>query len=756
MSLSGPAWGQLDTGRRLQIKGNVEYDRFTLHPYDYLNFFPYYVGYGLGKKVDMPAVEVLDQLEIPILSDAFDHEHRYTSHQLFQRGNDWGVLANGFLKLYPGNVLDFMNEWTIGLKFRSTTIKQAERDIIAKLDKRPDIDYFDYYDTEFDHVSHHNNDLDSRLGALKQIDGLIGRIWTAIKSSSRAGETALILISDHGFNSTERAYSQGFNIVKLLGSSAGGGHHVVTKRRLMLDYSIKGLYPLTPIIRTTASDPFYLKGQSDPYPTALVDFDGNERTSIHLRNSDLNLLHILHQEIQKRDLDADVKKAAIREFFEVVSRKMPVWRKNVTELSEELLALSRRVREQRAKMPANGSKKPPPKLSRGESEKIRRAAELVRIDEATENDYREYLRTLNNLVLLTAPGADLESTKIQDLIAPGSMGEQNSLYQLQNYIVGLSPAGLVLDADGSIDEIKSFTRVDYFKMLYDQRVRNDVQRGVGNRPVDMIALRLPIAGLKPLLDEEIVDDAVWLYGGEDRQALLLTRTGTDGEISYRYLPISNLRSDAAGKLSFKREEIGNGFPLEMAEDPEFAVPMEKRVEWLRGWHTETEWMRAAHKTRYATAIVGLNEHVQRHPLYDDAAANGISQDDLLIQRFRQRQRDLTEADLLVLANSQWNFDVRGFNPGGNHGSFFRVSSNSTFMVAGGENTGIPRGLAIAEPYDSLSFVPTLLRLMGRVDENNQPNEDLRRRGFRQFSGRVVRELTEPVSTHSRPLPGSGK
>jgi len=38
-------------------------------------------------------------------------------------------------------------------------------------------------------------------------------------------------------------------------------------------------------------------------------------------------------------------------------------------------------------------------------------------------------------------------------------------------------------------------------------------------------------------------------------------------------------------------------------------------------------------------------------------------------RFRQRQRGLTEADMLILANNHWNFDVRGFNPGGNHGSF---------------------------------------------------------------------------------------
>ena len=34
------------------------------------------------------------------------------------------------------------------------------------------------------------------------------------------------------------------------------------------------------------------------------------------------------------------------------------------------------------------------------------------------------------------------------------------------------------------------------------------------------------------------------------------------------------------------------------------------------------------------------------------------------------------------------------------------------MFAGGDETGIPRQLLIDEPYDSLSFVPTILNLMG--------------------------------------------
>jgi hypothetical protein len=53
MSLSGPSWSLLDTGQHLQIKSNVEFDRYTLHSYDYLNFIPFYINYSLSRRVDM-------------------------------------------------------------------------------------------------------------------------------------------------------------------------------------------------------------------------------------------------------------------------------------------------------------------------------------------------------------------------------------------------------------------------------------------------------------------------------------------------------------------------------------------------------------------------------------------------------------------------------------------------------------------------------------------------------------------------------
>lgn len=746
MSLSGPSWGQLDTGQHLQIKGNVEYDRFTLYPYDYLNFIPYYINYGLSKKADMPAAEVMDQLEIPLLCDAFPYDKRYTSQQLYQRGNDWAVLASGFVKLYPGDPKDFIDEWTIGLNFRKVTIDQAERDILGKLVKRPHIDYYDYYDGSFDHVSHHNSDTESRLADLKVLDRTIGKIWVAIQNSSRADETALVLVSDHGITSREKVYSQGFNLVKMLASSAGGGNHVITKRRLMLDYSILGIYPLVPLITTTSSESNYLKGQSKEYPTALVDFDGNERSSVHLRNSELNIIHILLQQLQREKMPTDTKAAAVNAIFQIIEKHRNDWRETADQLGEEIDALHRWIEaQQKVVVPLKKPKSGEPGPARGVLEENTRALALIELAVKTEADYRKYILMLNNLLWLNRATFDAGKVKIQDLVGPGVMGEPNSVHQLQNYVTGLSLGGLILNEKKDLDLERSFARINYFEFLNAQKVRSNVQPELSNRPVDFVAVRLPIESIADSLPSGIVvnEDPIWLYGSNDKQALLLSRPNTAGVQSYRYLPIAGLRQDAAGKMTFQVKEWGEGFPLEYFEDKDLAIPVAERSRWLSEWHTELEWLGAVHKTMYSNAILGLNEQLDRHPVFADDDKD-LSNDEKLIRRFRQRQRHLTEADMLIMADNHWNFDVRGFNPGGNHGSFFRSSTNSTFMIAGGTKTGIPRGLAVEQPYDSMSFMPTILRLMGKIDDENVPNAEMRERGFRKFPGRVVKEITNPV------------
>lgn len=742
MSLSGPSWSLLDTGQHLQVRGNVEFDRYTLHSYDYLNFIPLYIENIAGRRVDMPGVEVLDELGLPLLMDAFPHGERYISFQLYQRGVRWMTLGlglrNRFTTRSPRELVD---EWTMGIEGRNIIMDQLERELIEKLGN-PRIRYLDYYSSEFDHAAHHNNDEASHLVALQELDALVGRIWTAIQKTPQAAETALIVVSDHGINTDNRVYSQGFNLVKLLGSREGGGHHVVTKRRLMLDYSLKGIYPLVPLITTTTDQSYYLKGQSTPYPTALLDFDGNERAAFHLRDSDLNVLHIIFQQLQRKDTAPALRRALADAFFKTIERRRDDWQANLAQLNEELGALRRLLEQERVEIDAQPKKWTKADTDAGRDREAQRLFARYDSGMGDERDYVEYMRTLTNLLSLRRESFEPSRLRIEDFIARGAMGEPNSIYKLQNYVVGVATGGFVVASDGSLDMTKSFKRVDYFSLLQGAAVRNNVQPGVDNHPIDFVAVRVPSELLASELEGERLStgDAVWLYGGTERQALLLSREDEAGRLSLRYLPVSNLRQEADGTIRFTRERWRAGLPLKILEDEALNVPEGQRASWLDDWHTDLEWLRAVHKTTYSNAIVGLNEQLSRHvPLTLQTDAPGLSSDERLIRRFRQRQRRLSETDVLVMANNHWNFDVRGFNPGGNHGSFFRVSTHSTLMLAGGERTGIPRREVVEEPYDSLSFVPTVLALTGQLRDERVPMPVLWQRGFRPFPGRIIRE-----------------
>ena len=744
MSLSAPSWSLLDTGQHLQIKGNVEFDRYTLHSYDYLNFIPFYLNGALGARIDMPAVEVLDSLGVPLLIDAYPNSERYITFSLYQRGPRYLTLSNGLQNRFKKAPKELFDEWTMGLEMRSTVGDQLLRELLAGLSD-PKVRYLDIYLTDFDHIAHHNNDLQSQLFVLKQIDSMVGQIWSTIQKSQNANETALVLVSDHGFNTDEKVYSQGFNLVKLLGSLQGGGHHVITKRRLMLDYSIKGVNPLVPLITTTTQDTYYLKGQSTDYPTAMLDFDGNERASVQLRDCDLNLLHMLLQQLQREDLPAKLREPVTKTFFTTIDRRRPQWQSDVADLQAEMGALHRPIEQQRKLVEALPKKFTREEVEAGRDDAAKRVS--VQLDRwlREEREYTDYITTLQNLLSLSPANFTPAKLKIEDVIHKQAMGDPNSIYQLQNYLAGIGPAGLVLNKDGSLDMDRSFVHINYFSLLLGSTVRNNVQDGLSNRPIDMIATLLSANLIRPTIDEEnISDDVIWINGGTDKQALLLSRSDSRGQLSFRYQPIKNLTQDEAGQLHFELTDWQPDLPLRIFEDRQLAIPSADRAAWLSQWHTDVEWLRAIHKTHYSSGLIGLNEELGRHPFEKlSPDQRGISDDEGLMRRFMRRQRHLVEPDLLIVANNHWNFDVRGFNPGGNHGSFFRISTHSVFMVCGGRKTGVAEGAIVSEPYDSLSFVPTMLALTGNLRDDSNPIPVLWEKGFRRFPGRVVKELLPP-------------
>ncbi len=609
----------------------------------------------------MAGAELLDEQGVPLLVDRFPLEQRYQSFQLFQRGVRWKTLSDAIHNKLRAPLKELFDEWQTGFSFSSSINEQQERELIAKL-KDPNIRYLDFYTGDYDHVGHLADDPVAQLRVIESIDALVGRVWAAIEASPLADSTTLILVSDHGMNTNGGTYSQGYSLVDFFTSAAGGGHHVINNRHTMSEYKIKGLDPFVSEVTTSSNESPYLAGQSGEYPTVVLDLDGNERANISLRNNSLNILHVLLVELIKKQIRGAARKAAIDALFQTLDRERAAWRANIDTLSAELSRLRLRIKEDE-KSAAELRHPTHPEIVAGL--RTERWRLLNRVDQAKADDkaYTEFIATMTRLLALNPADFDPGKFKVEDLIPRKSLGELNSIHDLQHYVTGPAPTGLAVAADGSLDMEKSFRTVDYFSALTSLRVRNNVQKGVGSNPIDFIA---------------VADgpDKVWLFRDADHEAFIEKR----GD-QIRYTPV--------GRWC-------DGLPLEIFEDPLLDVP--DRESWLNEWHSESEWFQAVHRTRYSNGIIGVLEQLLNEVPPGDP--------------YRDLRRRLRRADLLVFSNDHWNFNVRGFNPGGNHGSFLQISTHSVLMFAG---ANIPRGLHVKTPYDSLSLVPTILTLMGTPD-----------------------------------------
>jgi hypothetical protein len=706
ISLSAPSWSMLDSGHHLVIRGNAEYDRASAHVYDYLNFFPFYLYNARNARADMPAVEVLDESGIPLLIDRYPFDERLQGMQLFQRGVRWRTLKNTLPRRFGSRSMrQLFNEWQTGFGLSESLNEQIERELKNAIagDK---ILYLDYFFGDYDHVVHLANDLESQRHVMEKLDAFVGRIWSAIEASPFADETTLALISDHGLNSDPSVYSQGYNLIDFFTSAAAGGHHVITNRHPLTEYKLKGLDPFVSEVVTPSRNSLYLQGEAESYPTALLDLDGNERAGIYLRNSDINEMHLL--------LKGQPDPAAADAVLRIIDRRRGEWQRTAAELTGELAALKRAIDRLRATVPEK-PKFTADQIRAGFQATWRRQRGQISRWERQWSIYSTYRDWLNAVLKVTAGEILDGKASLSSLVPRRAPLDRNTLHQLRNYVVNRRGT--------------AFDRVNYLALLTGIRVRNNVQEGLAAGPVDFVALPVKQDVLERALPPEDRPgrDGILLYASEDRQALILVRE-RGGGLELKYVPVGNVEQDDSGRLTFERLPPGPGFPLRYFEDPAFA-PGADAAQWLAGWHSEQEWFEATHQTRYSNGIIGLSE--QFGPVETGASStlwDGAGDDAPLLRRFAARLRTMAEADLLVIANDHWNFNVRGFNPGGNHGSFLRISTHSVLMMAG---AGVRRGVVVNSPYDSLCFVPTVLELTGRGKPGGLP-------------GPVVREVLLPA------------
>ncbi len=361
--------------------------------------------------------------------DYFPYAATYQSFQLYQRGVRWKTLQNAIPNHFSHSLRELLDEWTLGFEIGSSVEDQTERELIAKLSD-PNIQYLDYFTGDFDHVAHAASDLASQRLALQRIDAVIGRIWTAIESSPLAAQTVLIAVSDHGMNTEPGVYSQGYNLLHFLNSRAGGAHHVVTNRHPLDEFKLAGLDPFVSEVVTPSDDSLYLKGQADDYPTALLDPDGNERASVYFRNSDLNALHILLEEINRPGVDPAIRHSAIAAFCRIIDRHRDEWSTTIRQLSAELAALHTAIEQRHAEIQQQPKKWTREQRDAGLDKAARRLSVELDSWRGQEHDYSAYLHSLTALLDLEPTEFDRRHFTPGDLIPKRAMGDANSVYDL--------------------------------------------------------------------------------------------------------------------------------------------------------------------------------------------------------------------------------------------------------------------------------------------------------------------------------------
>ncbi len=474
--------------------------------------------------------------------------------------------------------------------------------------------------------------------------------------------------------------SQTFSLTDLLNTPPGGAHHIVTNREQLSDFKFKSLYPLLHRVISPSDTSFYLKGEADHYPTAWLDIDGNERAALHLRNSDLNKIHILLLQLAQTDLPPVVRRAAAHSLSATIDSHRMEWAKTADQLTEELAGLKERIAARKIILDAGPHKWTRAQMERGEHRTSWRLRQEYEDWKDESDGYSSYLAHLKKLLVFEPDAKNPFRGKISDLISEMSLGTANTRAQLRHYVVGPAAAGLQLTPEGNLDEERSFRYVDYPKLFSEQRALNHPQPELSEKPIDFSAMRIE--------DPQPDQHAYWLYGDEGHQLEVIT--------------------DADNRILVKPVQGGwcAGLPLALFEDPALEIPANaSREEWLSRWHSEEEWMRAIHKTRYSNGVIGIIEELS--PVGDNVPGHpGMTPVQL---RYERRRRELVQADIHLFASDHWNFIVRFPNPGGNHGSFLRISTHSVWMMSGaGVNPG-----RVEEPVDSLQFPRVVLDLIHR-------------------------------------------
>lgn len=755
-TLSAAAWGVIHTGQPSVVKRHMTFSRSNGYLRGHLD--------GLRDTFDLvtrrarktSAVWELDQAGVSLFADGFNPLRRYEVPQIYYRlppvdyFKQWPVRYattgrpfSDLLGIFRGH----MKRRVEGMDYPDFT-EEFLADHIAEKILAPDFassERYDYITVFFsiDHQHHVDPNPENLVHRMVRLDRRLGRIFQAVEHSQRREQTLMVLISDHGSEYLPGAINLAFPLTRVFRTRLFGGHTVSTLlaedagRALTspvpgVDFPRVYEGPYSPYGKAAA------QGGEDDYVTAFIDNFGNARAEVHLRNNDLNRLHLLLL-ARERKLDEN-QRARWRELLRAALPNLWRW------LEPELTGYRAYHHSTLAWIP-----------------NLEKRADYywsdvgARLKGEAERDAKQ-LRALNRLAeLCQAPDPVAwvreHEPKVTDLIPKKYLGRRNSVYQLTQYTIGL-------DADlnwveTTVDARGRTVPMDYVSVLSDFRAPNPPLSQEPN-PVDLIVRSLPTEPLQAaLVQKGWLDPAIelrriiWIVstsqnnlrkGGE---ALLLE--AGDGRV--RYLPILHLRESADGRFTFAPHNQLD--PLGLFYDPAFRMASgQPAFYWLERFHTREEWLQTVHDTGYSIAplmipdLAGLNTD----PFIENPEFQQILTGFPSPERKEEYLRGLKwkyasqSPDMLLWSSYLWNFSSKSHTAGGSHGGLTPQVTRTTFLLWGGRAFHLPRGGIVEKPCTTLDIVPTLAHLLGMLDENGRLVRQagaVRERPFLPFPGQAL-------------------
>ena len=728
LPLSAPVWAQIDSGQPSIVKRNYYFNRASGASGVFLNGLFDSAGKLIKGSGRTHALWELDLLGIPILPDAFPPERVWSSLQPLSRKRSaiqLGAMGKflvraGEREFRPGAVIHQHFSHLVAYPDHVARLDDSLSQTLAKWlkwraedDPSETLDFITALFVTLDHRFHLDSSYRSVLRLLVKLDDWIGEVMKAVEQTARRDRTLVAMASDHGMNLYPVQVNYGFPINPWLRRPEFGGHTVLSPEVEDSDHALTRLIPGVDFARVYESPaspygeavPFGSKG----YFTAFAANMGNPRFDLFLRHSDLNRLHLLLLEALRLRNDPE-KLDRVSELFQPVFRRARAWLEadafSLRQAADVFEAWSERHLE--AEMPS--ARDAGTRLA-SESRLYRKQAVILRRLLALpleEEEWRRFVRS---------------GFEIDDLIPKGYLGPPNSLEQLARYPIGWAkPAA----ERWSHPDQTAFRTLNYPELIAGYRALNP--DAYGNRyPFDYLVATIPpedLTGWKgPPLRQ-----ALWLLASEDRgQAVFLE--SENGRLWYA--PLEN--RGEPGRL----EEAG----AVGVRDP-LGYPARLWARWLdpRRWVSET--------ARLETSLVPVILADLFRPNFQDYLSVENRDGALIPLDGSGRREDLVEAlrfrfeqgtpDFRVWMRHGWNVNTMGQQPGGSHGGFRPLETQSTFMVWGGDEMGLKRGRKLAGAYLTLDIAPTLMDAIGRLDP---------------VSRRIVPDPDHPSTLEFPPFPG---